>query len=193
MSVRDTLGCPKPAKDTVIVFVAKINANAGPRDTTIVLGQSLQLSASGGSNYAWSPSQWLSNISISNPVSVPQNNIEYAVKVSNAAGCFAYDSILVKVYKVDAGLYVPTAFSPNGDGLNDIFRPVLLGMKSLDIFNVYNRWGQMVFSSSDAEGAGWDGKLGGREQATGTYVWFAEGIDYKNTKVKMKGYVVLIR
>ena len=193
VSVRDTLGCPKAAKDTIIVFVAKINANAGPRDTTVVLGQPLQLGASGGTNYLWSPSQWLSNVNIPNPVSVPQNNIEYAVKVSNAAGCFAYDTILVKVYKLDAGLYVPTAFSPNGDGLNDVFRPILLGMKSLDIFKVYNRWGQMVFSSSDAEGGGWDGKLGGREQAAGTYVWFAEGIDYKNTKVKLKGYVVLIR
>ncbi|MEI9956647.1 MAG: PKD domain-containing protein [Ferruginibacter sp.] len=192
VTVTDTLGCPKPVHDTVMVFVAKIKADAGPRDTSVVLDQPLLLQATGSTNYLWSPAQWLSNIGISNPVSLPKDDIEYIVKVSNDAGCFDYDSTRVHVFKLDAGMYVPNAFTPNGDGNNDYFHPIILGMKSLDIFRVYNRWGQMVYSGTDAQ-KGWDGSFGGKPQDPATYVWYAEGTDYRNNKIKRKGYVVLIR
>jgi gliding motility-associated-like protein len=65
-------------------------------------------------------------------------------------------------------------------------------MKSLDIFRVYNRWGQLLYSGSDAK-MGWDGTFGGKGQEAATYVWYAEGINYNNIKIKKKGYVVLIR
>jgi gliding motility-associated-like protein len=87
---------------------------------------------------------------------------------------------------------VPTAFTPNGDGKNDIFRPIILGIKSLDLFRVYNRWGQLLYSGTDAE-KGWDGTFGGKGQDPATYVWYAEATDYRNRKLKKKGYVVLIR
>ncbi len=192
VTVRDVLGCPKPVRDTMILFVDRITANAGPRDTSVVLGQPLQLGASGGTNYSWTPITWLDNPNISNPVSRPQNNIEYVVRVTNDIGCFGTDSILVKVYKVSPGLFVPNAFTPNGDGNNDIFRPVAIGMKSVDIFQVYNRWGQMLYAGT-GNGAGWDGKFGGRPQEAATYVWYAEGVDYLNNKIKKKGTVILIR
>ncbi len=98
----------------------------------------------------------------------------------------------MKLFKVKADLYVPTAFSPNGDGLNDDFKPMALGMKSLDAFRVYNRWGQLLFSTTDI-GVGWDGTFGGAEQSPGTYVWYASGTDYKGQKHERKGSVVLIR
>ena len=189
---KDILGCPKAVKDTMILYVAKIKADAGPRDTSVVLGQPLQLGASGSTNYAWTPTTWLNNPSISNPISLPQNNIEYVVRVSNAAGCFDTDTILVKVFKVKPDLYVPNAFTPNGDGNNDIFRPIAIGMKSIDNFQVYNRWGQMLYSGT-GNGAGWDGTFGGKGQEAATYVWYAEGVDYLNNKIKRKGTVVLIR
>ncbi|HMU10816.1 MAG TPA: gliding motility-associated C-terminal domain-containing protein, partial [Ferruginibacter sp.] len=148
--------------------------------------------ASGGTNYSWTPITWLDNPNISNPVSRPQNNIEYVVRVTNDIGCFGTDSILVKVYKVSPGLFVPNAFTPNGDGNNDIFRPVAIGMKSVDVFQVYNRWGQMLYAGT-GNGAGWDGKFGGRPQEAATYVWYAEGVDYLNNKIKKKGTVILIR
>jgi gliding motility-associated-like protein len=192
VTVTDTLGCPKPVKDTMIVFVAKIKADAGPRDTSVVLDQPLQLQATGSTNYLWSPAQWLSNTGIANPVSLPQADIEYIVKVSNDAGCFDYDSIRVHLFKLDAGMYFPSAFTPNGDGINDYFHPIIIGMKSLDLFRVYNRWGQLLYSGKDAV-KGWDGTLGGRSQEAATYVWYAEGTDYKNNKISKKGTVVLIR
>ncbi len=192
VTVRDVLGCPKPAKDTVFLFVAKIKANAGPRDTSVVLDQPLQLGASGSINYSWTPTTWLSNPLISNPIALPRNDIEYIVRVSNNAGCFALDSIRVHVFKIKPDLLVPNAFTPNGDGKNDVFKPIAIGMKSIDVFMVYNRWGQMLYSGSGNDAA-WDGTFAGRKQETATYVWYAEGVDYLNNKLKRKGSVVLIR
>lgn len=192
VTVRDVLGCPKPVKDTMLLTVANIIADAGPRDTSVVLGQPLQLNASGSINYAWTPTTWLSNPAISNPIALPQNDIEYVVRVSNNFGCFDTDSIRVHVFKIKPDLYVPNAFTPNGDGNNDIFKPIPIGMKSVDIFRVYNRWGQMLYSGT-GNGAGWDGTFGGKGQETATYVWYAEGVDYLNNRIKKKGTVILIR
>jgi gliding motility-associated-like protein len=192
VTVRDVLGCPKPVRDTMIVYVAKIKASAGSRDTSVVLGQPLQLGASGSTNYSWTPTTWLDNPFISNPISLPQNDIVYTVKVSNNYGCFDTSSIRVHVFKIKPDLLVPNAFTPNGDGDNDIFRPIAIGMKSIDIFRVYNRWGQMLYSGV-GNGAGWDGKFGGRPQEPATYVWYAEGVDYLNNSIKRKGTVILIR
>ncbi len=192
VTVTDNLGCPKPVRDTILVTVDKITADAGSRDTVVVLGQPLLLNATGSTNYLWSPPTWLNNINISGPVSLPQNNIEYVVRVSNNFGCFAYDSIRVRVFFVEPGFYVPNAFTPNGDGRNDRFRPIAIGLKSVDLFRVYNRWGQLLYSSTDTK-LGWDGTFRGKGQDPATYVWYAEGTDYRNLKIKKKGSVVLIR
>ncbi len=190
--VSDTLGCPKPVRDSVFVMVSTIIADAGPADTSIVRDQPLQLQATGNVNYLWSPALGLSNINIANPVAMPQNDVTYVVRVSNNSGCFDYDSISVRVFSVLAGFYVPSAFSPNGDGKNDYFKPIAIGMKSVDVFRVFNRWGQLLYSSVDLE-VGWDGRYKGNEQAPGGYVFYAEGTDFRNNKIKKQGYVVLIR
>ncbi len=194
VTVTDILGCPKPVKDTVVVTVDRITADAGPSDTSVVLGQPLLLHATGSTNYLWSPPTWLNNIAIATPVSLPQNDITYRVRVSNSVGCFDEDTIRVHVYFIEPGFNVPNAFTPNGDGKNDRFRPIAIGMKSIDIFRVYNRWGQLLYSSTDiGKGGGWDGTFAGKAQDPATYVWYAEGTDYKNIKVKKKGSVILIR
>lgn len=191
--VRDTIGCPKPSIDTVLVKVyPKILADAGPRDTAVVEGEALQLNGNGGVSYVWSPPLYLTNAGTKNPVALPRNTIEYVLTASNEAGCFGTDTILVKLYYVAPGFYVPNAFSPNGDGKNDVFRPVLLGMKSLDRFAVYNRWGQMLFSTTTI-GQGWDGTFAGKGQDAATFVWYVEGVDYKNNRIKKQGTVILIR
>jgi gliding motility-associated-like protein len=193
LTVRDVLGCPKPVQKLVKLNVVKINANAGPRDTSVVLGQPLQLNATGGTSYVWLPdNRWLSSTTINNPVALPQSDIEYIVQVSDVNGCTGLDSIRVRLFRVAPGLYVPNAFTPNGDGKNDIFRPVVLGIKSLDLFQVYNRFGQMVYSGTDIA-KGWDGTFGGRPQDPANFVWIAEATDYTGKKIKRKGNVILIR
>lgn len=193
VTVKDTLGCPKPVSGSLIVNVLSVTANAGPPDTTIVRDQPLVLNATGGSIYQWSPGNGLNDARISNPVATPLTDIKYTVKVSNEAGCVAYDSIYVKLYNVAPGIYVPTAFTPNSDGRNDYFRPIALGLKTMDIFRIYNRWGQLLYSDTNLESPGWDGTYKGNKQEPATYVWYAEGYDYRNEKVQRKGYFVLIR
>ena len=193
VTVRDNLGCPKPVKDTVWVRVyPAVVADAGPRDTTVVLGQPLFLNATGADNYVWSPSTWLNDPNIHNPVALPQDDIEYIVTATTALGCIGRDSILVRLFKMDEDIYVPNAFTPNGDGNNDVLRPILLGMKDLTYFRVYNRWGVLMFSTSE-KGKGWDGRYNGKAQDPAAFVWEAEAVTYKGQIKKKKGSAVLIR
>ena len=193
VTVRDNLGCPKPVKDTVWVYVARpVIANAGPGDTIAVLGQPLQLFATGGDSYVWSPGQWLNNPTIQNPIALPQDDIRYTLTATTTQGCIGSDFINVKLYKVDPDLYVPTAFTPNGDAKNEVLRPILLGMRELHFFRVYNRNGQLVFSTTQ-KNDGWDGTFKGNPQQAGTYVWMAEGINYRGELKQKKGTSILIR
>lgn len=192
VTVRDNLGCPKPVKDTVLVNVTRIIANAGPKDTSVVLTQPLQLTGTGGTNYQWTPSTWLNNPSIANPIALPLDNIKYALEVSNSLGCVGYDTINVRLFNTKPDLFVPSAFTPNADVLNDVFRPIAVGLKSLESFRVYNRWGQLLYLTSEI-GKGWDGRFKGKSQDPGTYVWYAEATDYLGKKLFKKGSVVLIK
>src|SRR5690606_34282174 len=100
VQVTDTLGCPKPDMDTVFVEVVRIFADAGPSDTAIVIGQPLQLNATGSTLYNWTPNSWLSQNDIANPIAEPLDDITYVVRVSNDIGCESFDTIRVKVYTV---------------------------------------------------------------------------------------------
>lgn len=189
--------CPKPGRDTVVVEVLPdINAFAG-NDTLIVVGQPLQLNAvgAGGTGFVWSPATGLSAVDIADPVAnLPQNldSIRYTVHITNNAGCTDSSSINVKVFKTNPQVFVPTGFTPNGDGKNDLIRPIAVGMKKINYFRVYNRWGQLVFSTQ-INGHGWDGRIGGVMQGTGVFVWLVEGIDYLDRPFFRKGTVTLIR
>ncbi|MGB4938074.1 MAG: PKD domain-containing protein [Ferruginibacter sp.] len=193
VNVRDTFGCPKPVKDTVWVYVAKpVIADAGPSDTTAVLGEPLFLHATGGDSYTWIPPLWLSDPSVQSPVALPQDDITYTVTATTAQGCVGTDRIRIKWYRMDPDLYVPTGFTPNGDLVNNVLRPILLGMRELHFFRVYNRNGQLVYSTTE-KNAGWDGRFKGVGQDAGTYVWMAEGINYRGELRQKKGTTVLIR
>ena len=193
VTVSDTLGCPKPVKDEVYVEVIRIDADAGPSDTSVVLDQPLQLNGIGAGNIiSWSPDTWLSNATVRNPVAMPQDNISYVLTVTNDIGCIDTDTINVFLYKVAPDVYVPTAFTPGTDGLNDIFKPIPLGIKRIEFFKVFNRYGELVYSTSSI-GQGWNGKHKGMDQSTGTFVWEVSAEDYTGRKVYRKGTVILIR
>ena len=195
LTATDTLGCPKPAFDTVIVTVLpKVKAFAG-KDTAIVAGQPLQLNATGGENYLWAPATGLNNITASDPVASLNGNIDsirYRVYVTDVEGCLDSASILVKIFRTNPQIFVPTGFTPNGDGRNDLLKPIAVGITSIEYFRVYNRWGQLVFSTT-SNGHGWDGKIGGKPQTTNTYVWMVKGVDFTGKPVFQKGTATLIR
>ncbi|MGK2862870.1 MAG: gliding motility-associated C-terminal domain-containing protein [Chitinophagaceae bacterium] len=188
-------GCPKPGTDTILVTVLpKIIASAG-KDTSIVINQTLQLSASGGDGYIWSPSYSLSSASIANPVAVfdePSEGLRYKVEVYNSIGCVDSAFIFVKIFATIPTVFVPSAFTPNNDGKNDVLRPIAAGIKQLEYFNIYNRWGQLVFTTKEA-GKGWDGKINGQLQTSNTYVWIVKAVDYHGAAYQKKGIVTLIR
>ena len=89
-------------------------------------------------------------------------------------------------------IYVPRVFTPNGDGTNDILRPILVGISTFHYFSVYNRWGNLIFTTQDAN-QGWDGTFKGVAQPVETYLWIAEGIDLNGKKIVAKGMTSLVR
>ena len=194
VSVKDSLGCPKIVTDDVLVSVYPIvRASTGLRDTSIVQGQTLQLNATGGNQYQWSPSTWLSSNISANPVAKPEDNIEYKLQVTVfPQGCTGRDSVKIKVFKLPPSFYVPTAFSPNGNGSNEVLRPIALGIKSINYFKVYNRLGQLMFSTN-ALNKGWDGTYKGNPQDPATFVWIAQGETYTGELITRRGYAVLVR
>ena len=195
LSVSDTLGCKKIVSDTVLVTVAlPVKAFAG-NDTAILVNQPLQLSATGGAFYSWSPEFGLSNPSIANPIAMiqdPIDSIRYRVMVSIPGGCSATDDIVVKIFNTGPDIFIPSAFTPNQDGLNDILKPFPVGIQQFLYFTVYNRWGQLMYTSKEIN-KGWDGKFAGLPQPSGTYVFSAEAIDYLGKRILKKGTTVLIR
>ncbi|HNR15897.1 MAG TPA: PKD domain-containing protein [Chitinophagaceae bacterium] len=195
LSAFDTLGCPKPGRDTVLVTVLpRVRAFAG-RDTAVVVGQPLQFNGSGGVNYVWSPATGLSSTTIPDPVGVYNSSIDsvrYKLVVTDQAGCADSAFVTVKVFKTIPYVFVPTAFTPNNDGLNDLIRPIAVGIQKINYFSIYNRWGQLVFTTT-INGQGWDGRIGGLAQSTNVYVWMVSAIDYTGRPFFQKGTVTLIR
>jgi gliding motility-associated-like protein len=195
LSAFDTLGCPKPGRDTVLITVLpKMNPFAG-RDTAVVVGEELQFNASGGVSYLWTPPTGLSSATIANPIGSYTgefDSIRYKLYVRNEANCLDSATVLVKIFKTSAYVFVPSAFTPNGDGLNDILAPIAVGIRQIEYFRIFNRWGQLVFSTT-VNGRGWDGKISGSPQGTNTFVWICSAIDYTGKRLFLKGTSTLIR
>jgi gliding motility-associated-like protein len=191
----DNKGCPKPGRDTVLVNVLpKIRPFAG-NDTLVVVGQPLQLNAEGGVNYLWIPSSWLNNPTIENPIGIfgrEVDSMRYTVRVFNEAGCYDSAFVSVKVFKTNPYVFVPSAFTPNGDGLNDVIRPIAVGVQQIKYFRIFNRWGQMIFSTTVNQ-KGWDGSIKGTPQGSNVFVWMVDAIDYTGKPIFLKGTVTLIR
>lgn len=191
LKVYDTLGCPKPGIDTVQVLVRdEIMAFAG-NDTSIVVGQPLQLHGTGAELIEWTPAFFLNRSDIPNPIAMLEDNMTYYMRAYTPEGCQDFDTINVKVFKTNPDIFVPNAFRPKGSR-NNVLRPIPVGISSLDYFRVYNRWGQMVFQTTQV-GKGWDGTLGGKPQDAGAYVWMVSGTDWTGKNVKRKGTAVLIQ
>jgi gliding motility-associated-like protein len=191
----DTKGCPKPGIDTILVTVQpKINPSAGA-DTAIVTGQPLHMNATGGNNYIWTPADFLSAANIPDPVAlfnIPSNGVRYKVVMSTDEGCVDSAFITVRVFKTAPTVFVPTAFTPNGDGRNDVLKPIAAGITNFEYFKIFDRWGQLVFSTT-TNGLGWDGRINGLVQPTGVFIWMVKASDYNGAPYFEKGTVTLIR
>lgn len=198
LTVTSSFGCTSTISDTVLVRILPAPKVFAGRDTMVTINQPLQLNAvdignAGFITYNWFPGSGLNSSIIPNPVAVfnRSNSYTYTVTARTADGCVAIDDINIKVFAA-ADIYVPSAFTPNGDGLNDIFKPILVGIKELKFFSIYNRYGQLIYTTSKM-GDGWNGTLKGTKQPIGNYVWMAEAVDFMGNTLKRQGYCVLIQ
>lgn len=161
-------------------------------DANCIIGN-VKLSATGAVKYRWFPTETLTNATSSNPIASPATTTFYHVKAFSSDGCITEDSIEVKVVKglIDEGYPVPTAFSPNNDGTNDCFGVKYWGYVTDFRLAVYNRFGEIVYTTSDINGC-WDGKIKGIVQPSGTYVYEIAAKTICG-EVYRKGTLVLIR
>lgn len=180
-----TNGC---TSDTAfaVVTVNAATVFAG-RDTAIIQDFPFQLHGAGNGSFLWSPSAALSDPTVADPVTTLSSDEQFVLKVTTNEGCTAADTVLVKVFKGPA-IYVPSAFTPNGDGKNEVLRPVYVGIKELKQFAVFNRWGQMVFTTANMQ-IGWEG----RDAVPDTYVWLIRAVNSLDKPVTLKGTVTIIR
>ncbi len=172
-----------------------LNVFAG-KDTEVVIKQPIQLNAIDVNNigfvsYVWSPSFGLNRPDIKTPISILDKDYAYEVTAITADGCLAKDSIKIKI-SFKSEIYVPTGFTPNGDGRNEVLRPILIGIKALKYFAVYNRYGALIYKSTN-ENIGWNGTINGTAQNTGSFVWIAEAVDYLGRTIFRKGTSTLVR
>jgi gliding motility-associated-like protein len=194
-------GCPKPGTDTMLVrVIPQIISNAG-RDTTLVYGQSFTMNATTNATlFSWVPAFGLSDPTVKNPLmtinrgTIPGDppNILYTFTTTTPEGCSAEDELMITVFSTGPSIFVPNAFTPNGDRLNDLMRPILAGMRQFDFFRVYNRYGQIIFESKNQEN-GWDGTINGKPQGSSTFVYQAQAVDFNGNIVRQNGTFILIR
>jgi gliding motility-associated-like protein len=191
LTVTDDYGCGFLVTDEVIVTVQPpVPAYAG-KDTIAVLGVPHQLMSSGGVSYEWSPAFPLNLSTLQNPLATLTKDQFFVVTVTDSEGCLGNDSVFIKVYNGPT-YYVPSSFTPNGDGLNDIFRAIPVGISYTEYFRVYNRYGQMVFQTNRWL-QGWNGSYLGKSQDPGTYIWMVKGLDKNGRVVEQRGTVLIIK
>jgi gliding motility-associated-like protein len=152
-----------------------------------------QLRATGADQFLWTPATTLSDPVVFNPVATPLNTTEYIVEGTNGSGCKGYDTITVKVDNVNKGGYLmPSAFTPNKDGLNDCYGIKYWGVINELEFSIYNRWGERIFFTRNA-GQCWDGTYKGTKQNGGVYVYMVKAKTTCESEVFRKGTFVLVR
>lgn len=196
LTVTDANGCSSLQPDAVTVKVSLPAKVFAGNDTIVAINQYLRLLAVdvnhlGFTDYNWSPVYGLNDALAQSPVAQLDRDITYTVQAKTAEGCIGSDDIRVKVYK-GPEIYVPNAFTPNNDQLNDIMKAIPVGIVDFHYFRIFNRYGQLVFSTANPAN-GWNGVYQGAQQGTGTYVWMAEAVDYLGNVLRRKGTFVLLR
>jgi len=170
------------------------------KDTVITLGQPFKpdplaystfLSPVSGYSYQWFPAGGLDNPLIRDPVISGNLDNTYYLATQNEHGCLTMDTLRIK-YVRGPEIYVPNAFTPNGDGRNDIFRPIPVGIITLIFFRVFDRWGNQVYQTREYM-QGWDGTINGSPAPVGSYVWEVQGKDENGRIFFKSGTVILIR
>ena len=191
LTVTDVLGVVSSTTNSITVFDSP--TVTATLDTLIDLGGQADLIAAGSAvigSYVWIPDDRVDCDSCAVTFAAPFENTDYIVIHTDQNGCTAQDTVTVQVNFIE-GIGVPTAFSPNGDGNNDVLYVLGFGIESMR-FSVYNRYGQKVFETTD-QGIGWDGMHHGKEVNQGVFTWVLEYNLLNGSGGLLKGNTTLIR
>ncbi len=169
-----------------------LNVKAGINQTVLV-GEKIQFHGTGGARYLWLPADFLSNPYIEDPVGyfTKPGVYTYVLSAASDDGCNGTDTITITVLE-HSDFTVPTAFTPNGDGNNDVLMPMAVHSSTLKSFRVYNRWGNLMYESNTTA-PGWDGTYKGNKQDMGTYMWAVTYSDNAGTERTKGGSTLLLR
>jgi gliding motility-associated-like protein len=196
LSATDNVSGDTDSKSITVFVAPKPFVEAGP-DTTIYVGDTLQLYARGGKTYKWSPSTNLSDASLSNPRVWPSQTTTYTVEIEDEFGCTWRLSFTVVVEPRPPAttdslqVFIPDLFSPNNDGNNDLLLVNTIGVESIS-FKVFDRTGKLVFETKDPA-VGWDGKFEGNDLNIDTYVYVLEALAVDGERITKKGSFQLVR
>lgn len=191
--ITDQNGCMDSTTSTVEIIVEPPSVIS---NDTIVIGQSIQLVYPYPQSYyiySWSPTDSLSCVDCPNPFADPQQNTMYTLTITDPNGCFVSQSnFYVEVLPLSS-VDVPTAFTPNGDGVNDVVYVGGWGIKKLIEFNIYDRWGELIFTSDDIN-VGWDGFYKGALQNMDSYAYTVKAETFIDAEPQtLQGFIKLIR
>ncbi len=176
-------------KDTT---TTAITVNQLPTATASILSHSktgTALHATGGGTYVWIPAEGLNNTTIADPIATPHLTTDYCVEVTDANECL--DTACVRVVFECDDLFIPTAFSPNSDGANEM-ECVMGNCFQTFQFTIYDRWGEKVFESNNPQLC-WDGTYKGKLMNTAVFVYFLKATLVGGEEISRTGNVSLIR
>ncbi|MEO5783587.1 MAG: PKD domain-containing protein [Ginsengibacter sp.] len=198
--VRDSVGCFSDSAFVTIKVYNKPSVNAGS-DTILPFGTKFILKpvySANIVNYLWIPAGTLSCTNCPSPNGIALQTQTYQIQITDGNGCKAKDSITIFVACEKSNLWLPNAFTPNGDGLNDFFYPIASGYSTIKNFMVFNRWGEKVFERRNFQpnnsSLGWNGKFkGDANLSVQNFVWMVEAECDSGETFMKNGTVTLIR
>jgi gliding motility-associated-like protein len=167
---------------------------------TVIVGTSVTLSpvlSPDINSILWTPGTWLSCTECATPLVTPTQTIQYKIKVSNEGNCTAEAAITLFVVCGGENMFLPNTFSPNADGMNDVFYPMGKGIAHIKNFRIFNRWGEKVFEQyafqANDISKGWDGKIKGTLASPDVFVYIIQVVCGNGQELIFKGDVTLIR
>jgi gliding motility-associated-like protein len=175
------------------VAVVNFNLQLVASPNPVFSGSTVQITATASTNFAvvsWTPARLFNGNFSPRPTIVADSTTTIMVKARSSNGCVDSAQITLLVDPMD-DIYLPSAFTPNGDGRNDVFKVLGGAFSSFDL-KIFNRWGQMVFATTDRS-RGWDGRMNGTEQPAQVYVYVLSGKLKNGTSISRKGTVMLVR
>jgi gliding motility-associated-like protein len=195
--VTNSSGCVDTVNQSVVIYPHPL-IDAGPNQT-IPVGFSANINPTGSPvvDFTWSPATDLSCTNCYNTVASPKNTTTYTISVTDANGCVSTDKVTIIVICNDNNVFIPNTFSPNNDGVNDVFYPRGKGVFKIQGLRIFNRWGEMVFQKTNVTpndpSAGWNGTYNGRKLVADVYTYIIDIVCENSTVLTYKGNITLIQ